>query len=176
MADLGGFAARTLIGSAVGGTGTAPTRVDVVCGRLGGPAEAAWVTALTAPGDGIASLVVELRPGLAVRPATLLVAPLAGRPAGVQALVEGPAQAAVAAAIVKAVEDGIVPREAAADLVLLVRLDLGSTSETPDQVFANVLAVTQDALAAAGHGTPTVDDMLGEAGHPWNAGYHRHRN
>ena len=176
MADQGPFAARTLIGSAVGGTGAAPTRVDVVLGRAGGHAEAAWITTLTAPAAGHLSLIVELRPGLPVRPATVLVAPLAGRPASVPGLVEGPAQAAAASAIARAVEEGMLPRDAVPEVRILVRLDLGATTDSPDQVFANVLATTHDALAAAIHGTPTVDEVVAEAGHPWNAGYHRHRN
>ena len=120
--------------------------------------------------------MVDQQPGLPVRPATLLVASLAGGPASVTELIQGPAQAAVAAAVVRALEDGFLPRGAAPDLLVLVRLDLGATTDTPDQVFANVLAATHDALVAAARGTPTVDDVLAEAGHPWNAGYHRHRN
>ena len=176
MAKLDRFAARTLIGSAVGGTGAAPTRVDVVCGRYGGPVETAWVGALTSPKGSSVTVVVELRPGLPVRPATLLVAPLSGEAGTVAALIRGPGQAGIAAAVVKAVEEGLLPRADAGDLLLLVRLDLGETSDVPDQVFANVLAATRDALLAAADGKPTVDEVLGEAGHPWNADYHRHRN
>ena len=176
MAGKEPFAARTLIGSAVGGTGAAPTRVDVVCGRVGSPVEAAWIATLTSSGAGHLALIVELRPGLPVRPATLLVAPLEGRPASVAALVEGPAQAAAASAIAHAVEEDLLPRDAAADVLLVLRVDLGATTDSPDQVFANVLATTHDALAAAVRGMPTVDEVVAEAGHPWNAGYHRHRN
>jgi 5,6,7,8-tetrahydromethanopterin hydro-lyase len=175
MPDDTAFAARTLIGAATGGTGAAPTRVDVLVGRVGGSLEPAWIGALASPAADHATLVVDLRPGLPVRPATLLVAPLAGRPA-TATLVQGPAQAAVGSAVAGAVEDGTLPRADAAGLLVLVRLDLGATSDTPDQVFANVLAVTRDALVAAVHGAPAVEDVLAEAGHPWNAGYHRHRN
>ena len=43
-------------------------------------------------------------------------------------------------------------------------------------MFANHLAATFEAIAAAVHGTPTMDEVLAEARHPWNAYYHRHRN
>ena len=170
------FAARTLIGNAVGGTGAAPTRVDLACGRYGGPLEHAWLDALTRSRSDSITVVVELRPGLPVRPATLLAAPLPGQPANVATLIKGPAQAAIASVVVKAVEDGTLPRADADELLLVVRLDLGETTDEPDQVFANVLAATRDALLAAVHGTPTVDEVLAETGHPWNADYHRHRN
>jgi formaldehyde-activating enzyme len=175
MDNLRRFAARTLIGSAVGGTGASPTRVDLACGRFGGPLEEAWLTALTRPPGDSVTAVVELRPGLPVRPATLLASPPSVQPA-VATLIKGPGQAAVAAAVVKAVDDGTLPRAEIDDVLLVVRLDLGETSDAPDQVFANVLAATRDALLAAVHEKPTIDEVLAEAGHPWNADYHRHRN
>jgi 5,6,7,8-tetrahydromethanopterin hydro-lyase len=176
MGDVETFAARTLIGSATGGTGAAATRVDVLVGRLGGPLETAWISALAAPPAGQATFLVDVRPGLPLRPATLLVAPLERRPAAVAGLVDGAGQAGVAAAVLRAMEDGFLPRAAASELLILVRMDLGATDDVPDQVFANVLETTHDALLAAVRGSPSVDDTLAEAGHPWNAGYHRHRN
>jgi 5,6,7,8-tetrahydromethanopterin hydro-lyase len=170
---LGG---RTRIGSATGGTGAAPTRVDLLLGSVGGPLESAWISALASPAAAHVVVVVELRPGLPVRPATLLIAPVAAPSSSVADLVQGPAQAAVAAAIARAVEQDVISRAEAAGLMVLVRLDLGATTDTPDQVFANVVAVMHDAFVAAINGTPTIDEVLAEAGHPWNAGYHRHRN
>jgi 5,6,7,8-tetrahydromethanopterin hydro-lyase len=150
--------------------------VDVVCGRFGGPVENAWLAALmSTAGDAVTS-IVELRPGLPIRPATLLVAPLTGRTAAVAELIRGPGEAAAAAAVARAVEEGTIPRAAVPDVLILLRVDLGATSDSPDDVFANVLATTQDALRSAVRDSPTVDEVLAEAGHPWNAGYHRHRN
>jgi formaldehyde-activating enzyme involved in methanogenesis len=61
-------------------------------------------------------------------------------------------------------------------MVVLVVLDLDPAADDADQVFASVMAATHDALVAAASGEPTVDAVVAEARHPWNAGYHRHRN
>jgi 5,6,7,8-tetrahydromethanopterin hydro-lyase len=165
------FATPTLIGSSTSG----PAHVDLLIGRRGGPLETAWAVALTAPRAGAPALVVELRPGLPVRPATLLTV-AAGAPERHQGLVTGPAQAAVAAAIARAVEDGVLPRGAAADVLVLAALWLDGATDNPDEVFAGVAGAVTEALAAAVAGSPSVDEVLAEAGHPWNAHYHRHRN
>jgi formaldehyde-activating enzyme len=176
MDILDRFAGRTRIGSALAGTGAHAVRVDVVVGRLGGPLEGPWLATLAGGRPGHAVQAVDLRPGLPVRPATLLVAPLEGRGSALPGLLAGPAQAAVAGSVVKAVEDGLLPREAADETLVLAVVDLEAGATDADEVFASVHAATHEALAAAAHGTPTIDEVLAEAGHPWNPGYHRHRN
>lgn len=176
MDILDRFGDRTRIGTALAGNGVHAVRVDVVVGRLGGALEGPWLATLAGGRAGHAVQLVDLRPGLPVRPATLLVAPLEGRGTTLASLLAGPAQAAVAGSVVKAVEDGVLSHDATAETLILVVLDLEAGAADADEVFASVVAAMHDALAAAVRGTPTIDEVLGEAGHPWNAGYHRHRN
>jgi 5,6,7,8-tetrahydromethanopterin hydro-lyase len=171
MAQDEAFATTTLIGSATSGA----ARVDVLIGRRGGALETAWALALAVPPAGRTALVVDLRPGLPVRPATLVTvaAPAAGRH---ETLASGPAHAAVASAIARCVEEGVVPRGAVPDLLVLAALALDPATDDPDEVFAGVAAATTEAIGAAVGGSPSVDEVLAEARHPWNAHYHRHRN
>ena len=67
-------------------------------------------------------------------------------------------------------------RDAAADLLVIAALWLDPAATDPDEVFADVLAATDEAIAAAVAGSPSIDEVLAEARHPWNAHYHRHRN
>ena len=176
MADLRTFAARTLIGGAGSGTGAEAARVDVVIGRRGGPLETAWATALATPRSGHRVFVAELRPGLPVRPATLVAGTAEVKSEHHEQLLTGPAQAAVAGAVARAVEEGLLPRDAADDLLVIAAVWVDAAATDADEVFANQLGATFEAVTAAVDGTPTVDEVLAEARHPWNAHYHRHRN
>lgn len=174
--ERGSFAATTLIGGASAGSGPNAARVDVLVGRRGGALESAWATALATPRQGHRILVAELRPGLAVRPATLFVGTAELRGDQHERLTTGPAHAAVAGGIARAVEEGLLPREDAADVLVIAASWVDAAADDEDQVFANQLAATYEAVAAAVHGTPTIDEVLAEARHPWNPHHHRHRN
>src|SRR5260221_7718549 len=67
------FAATTQIGECFAGEGVDAAHVNTVLGRLGGPVETAWATALATPRPGHAAFVTVLRPNLPVRPPTLFV-------------------------------------------------------------------------------------------------------
>ncbi len=176
MDILDRLAGATRIGTGIAGTGAHAVRADVALGRLGGALEGPWLALLASGRPGHLTGLVDLRPGLPVRPATIVVAPVDGRGSGLPALLAGPAHAAVAGSVVKAVEDGVLARDEADRSIVLVILDVDGAATDPDETFASVHAATHDALLAAAHGSPTVDEVLAEAGHPWNAGYHRHRN
>jgi 5,6,7,8-tetrahydromethanopterin hydro-lyase len=172
----GPFAARTLIGGATAGTGHDAVRVDVLVGRRGGPLETAWATALVMPRAGKRTAVAELHPGLAVRPATLFAATAELRGDRHEELTMGPAHAAVAGGVARAVEEGLLPREDVADVLVVAATHVDPDAADADAVFSNALAATYEAIAAAVHGTPTVEEVLAAARHPWNDAYHRHRN
>ena len=176
MRDAGAFASTTLIGGAGSGTGPDAARVDVLIGRRGGALESAWATALAMPRPAHRVFVAELRPGLPVRPPTLFAGTAEIRTERHEHLSVGPAQAAVAAGVARAVEEGLLPAEATGELLLIVAVWVDPAATDADEVFANHLAATFEAIAAAVHGTPTMDEVLAEARHPWNAYYHRHRN
>ena len=170
------FAATTLIGESFAGDGPEAAHLNVVIGRKGGPVEIAWVTALATPRAGHVPFLVTLRPNLPVKPPTLFVNKADTRGERHETLTWGPAQAGVAGGVARAVAEGLIPAAEADDLLVIAAVWVHPAADDADAVFANNLAATVDAIRAAVEGRPTVDEVVAEAAHPWNASYHRHRN
>ena len=175
-ADSSPFAEPTLIGEALAGSGPNAAHVNVVIGRKGGPVETAWVTALATPRPGHVPFVAVLRPNLAAKPATLFVNRAELRGDAHSTLTWGPAQAGVAAGVTQAVAEGIIPADEADAVLAIVAVWVDWAADDAGLVFANNKVATRDAIAAAVRGAPPVGEVLAEAGHPWNAHYHEHRN
>ena len=170
------FAASTLIGESFAGEGPNAAHLNVVIGRKGGPVETAWATSLATPRAGHIPFLVTLRPNLPVKPMTLFVnkAPTQGERH--ESLTWGAAQAGVAAGLARAVAHGLVPAEAADEVLVIAAVWVNPAADDEDAVYGNNLAATYDAVKAAVDGRPTVAEVVAEASHPWNAYFHRHQN
>jgi 5,6,7,8-tetrahydromethanopterin hydro-lyase len=156
------------IGESFVGEGVDAAHVNTVLGRRDGPVGTAWATALATPRAGHVPFVAIVRPGLAVQPMTLFVNKAAIEPGRHGDLTWGAAQAGVAAGVAAAVAEGVVPRGEVADLVLIAAVWVNPAAEDEDAVFANNREATLTALRNGRDGAPHVDDVLADAGDPWN--------
>jgi 5,6,7,8-tetrahydromethanopterin hydro-lyase len=172
----GEFAARTLMGEAFAGSGVNAAHINIVIGRKGGPVETAWTTSLAMPRAGHIAFLTVLRPNLPVKPMTLFVNKADLRGDTHSQLTWGPAQAGVAAGVTQAVADGLIPADAADDVLSIVAVWVDWAADDAAMVFANNKAATHEAIGAAVRLEPRVEDVVAEVGHPWNASYHEHRN
>jgi 5,6,7,8-tetrahydromethanopterin hydro-lyase len=161
----------TQIGECFAGEGVDAAHVNTVLGRLGGPVETAWETALATPRPGHAAFVAVLRPNLPVRPLTLFVnkATIADDRHG--ELTWGAAQAGVAAGVADAVAAGTIAAAEADDLLLIAAVWVNPGAREADAVFANNRRATADALANGAARTPAVDDVVSARGAPSNPYY-----
>jgi 5,6,7,8-tetrahydromethanopterin hydro-lyase len=147
--------------------------VNTVLGRKGGPVETAWATALATPRRGHIPFVVVLRPNMPVKPPTLFVNKADVRDDRHAALTWGAAQAGVAQGVLAAVADGVIPASDVDDLVLVAAVWVDWTADDEEEVYANNLAATRDALAAAAEGRPALDDLLAVRDEPQNPFFRR---
>jgi 5,6,7,8-tetrahydromethanopterin hydro-lyase len=111
-----------------------------------------------------------------VKPMTLFVNKAELRGDAHSTLTWGPAQAGVAAGVTQAVADGLIPPGETDEVLAIVAVWVDWAADDAGLVFANNRAATHAAIAAAVRGEPAIGDVLAEAGHPWNAYYHEHRN
>lgn len=162
-----------LIGEGFEGSGSSAAHLNVVLGDRTSPVGQAWVQALSNPSAGHAPFMVVARPGLPVKPFTLFVPKATISNPDHAAVTWGAAQAGVAAGIVAAVRDGIVPTDVAEEALLIcaVWVDPGAGVAHSDVVFLNNRAATYAALENAGHARPTVDEVLADAEGIWNPFY-----
>jgi 5,6,7,8-tetrahydromethanopterin hydro-lyase len=163
----------TLIGEGFAGSGPNAAHVNTVLGRKGGPVESAWATALATPRQGHIPFVVVLRPNMPVKPATLFVNKADVRDDRHAALTWGAAQAGVAQGVLAAVADGVIAAAEVDDLVLVAAVWVDWAADDEEQVYANNLAATRDALTAAAEGRPALDDLLAVRDEPQNPFFRR---
>ncbi len=161
---------ETLIGEALVGEGPEVAHIDLVIGAKGGPVEQAFVSALASPAKGHTPLLAVLEPNLPTKPATLMVNKVTIKGAGQAVLMFGPAQAAVARAVMDCVSDGIIPEEKAEDILIIVSVFLEWDAKDKKKVYDNNYMATKFAIERAITGKPTAKEVLAKkdsAKHPF---------
>jgi len=149
------------IGEAFAGEGAEAAHVNIVIGDRSelGPT---FAQALASPSTGHTPFVTVLRPGLPVKPLTLFVnkATIAGDEHG--NLTWGAAQAGVAVGMIDAVAGNGHLAELADDLVAIAAVWVNPQAKDAAAVFANNIASTRDAVAAAVSGGSRAADVVAE--------------
>ena len=161
------------IGEGFAGDGPNAAHVNTVLGRRDGPVGTAWATALATPRQGHVPFVVVLRPNMPVKPATLFVNKADVRGDLHAGLTWGAAQGGVAAGVLGAVADGVVPAEDVDELVLVAAVWVDWAADDEEEVYANNLRATRDALAAGAESRPRLGKLLAARDEPANPFFRR---
>ena len=135
--------------------------IDLLIGRVDGPVGQAYANALASPTAEREALQAILEPNMAVKPPTLIVPTVPVRGLREASMVYGPTQAAVAKAVAKSVEDGILP--ATNDLVLIANVFVHPTASRRHRVFINNYKAMRHAIRKAMEGRPTADEAAENA-------------
>jgi 5,6,7,8-tetrahydromethanopterin hydro-lyase len=160
----------TLIGEALVGEGPEIAHIDLVIGAKGGPVEQAFVSALASPAKGHTPLLAVLEPNLPTKPATLMVNKVTIKGAGQAILMFGPAQAAVAKAVMDCVSEGTIPADMAEDIMIIVSVFIEWDAKDKKKVYDNNYLATKFAIERAITGKPTAKEVLAKkdsAKHPF---------
>jgi len=75
-------------------------------------------------------------------------------------LVYGPAQAAVAKAVVDTVEEGFIPRSAVDDLLIIANVFVHPSAVDRKRVYINNYKAMKHALRKAVENRPSIDELL----------------
>lgn len=161
---------RTLVGEALVGDGPEVAHIDLVIGPKGGAVDDAFVTSLASPRMGHTPLLAVLEPNLPAKPSTLIVNKVTIKNARQAALMFGPAQAAVAKAVMDSVAEGVIPREKVEDLLIVVSVFIEWDAEDKKKIYENNYLATKMAIKRAVRSEPGVDEILSRkdtARHPF---------
>jgi 5,6,7,8-tetrahydromethanopterin hydro-lyase len=112
-------------------------------------------------------------PNLPAKPDTILFNKVTIKGAKQAVQMFGPAQAAVARAVVDAVGEGTIPRDKADDYVVLVGVFIHWEASDDKKIFDYNYRATKEAIERALAGRPTVSEVLGStaaARHPFASG------
>ncbi|MHA1671303.1 MAG: formaldehyde-activating enzyme, partial [Promethearchaeota archaeon] len=151
------------VGESLVGSRVELAHVDLLIGKKDGPVGDGYARALTHPAKGKEGLQVILEPNMQVKPATVMIPTVKVTSLRHASLTYGPAQAAVAKAVMKCVEDGILPKEASEDIVIIANVFVHPSASSRKRVFINNYKATRNAIRKAMEGLPTVEDGIQSA-------------
>jgi 4-hydroxy-tetrahydrodipicolinate synthase len=148
------------VGEALAGQGAEVAHIDVMIGKKNGPLGEAFAKAKATPAAGHEPLLAILEPNLAVKPTTMIVPTVTITNMRQASMVYGPAQAAVAKAVVDSVADGTIPQEAADDLIIIANVFAHPAAVDRQRVYINNYKAMRHAIRKTIEGRPTMDELV----------------
>jgi 4-hydroxy-tetrahydrodipicolinate synthase len=155
---IGGFSLR--VGEALAGTGAEVAHIDLLIGMKDGPLAEAFAKAKATPTPGHEPLLAILEPNLAVKPVTLIVPTVTITGMRQASMVYGPAQTAIAKAVIDSVADGTLPKQAVEDLIIIANVFVHPTAVDRQRVYINNYKAMRHAIRKSVEGRPSIDELL----------------
>ena len=160
-------------GEALTGDGNELAHIDLLIGSKGGPVGLAVATAFTTEKEGHTNLLAVVTPNLPAKPDTVISnkVTIKGEKQAVQLF--GPAQAAVARAVVDSVAEGVIAKDQVDDLCIVVGVFIHWEAEDDKKIYDYNYEAVKLSIARALGGEPSIDKVLAEtpaARHPFAGG------
>ena len=166
--------ARTLsVGESLVGDGNEVAHIDLLIGSNDGPVGEAFAGALLNQKEGHTNLLAVVAPNLPAKPDTIMANKVTIKGEKQVGQMFGPAQAAVARAVVDSVRDGVISEAEADDLCIIVGVFIHWVAEDDKKIFDWNYQATKESIARAMAGEPaagTVAEQAAEARHPFAGG------
>jgi 5,6,7,8-tetrahydromethanopterin hydro-lyase len=160
-------------GEALVGEGDEVAHIDLLLGSKGGPVGQAFANALVSESEGHTNLLAVVTANLAAKPDTLMTNKVTIKGAKQAVQIFGPAQAAVARAVVASVAEGVIPKDQVDDLVIIVGVFIHWDAADDKKIYDYNYEATKLAIARALNGEPGIDKVLADtpaARHPFAGG------
>jgi 5,6,7,8-tetrahydromethanopterin hydro-lyase len=167
------MAADFFIGESLVGDGNEVAHIDLIIGSKQGHAGQAFCHALSNNKDGFTTLLAVVTPNLPAKPDTILYNKVTIKGAKQAVQMFGPAQAAVARAVVDSVAAGVIPRDKVDDYCILVGVFIHWDASDDKKIFDFNYRATRQAIERALRNQPSVDDVITgakTARHPFASG------
>ncbi len=160
-------------GEALTGDGNEVAHIDLLIGSKNGPVGEAFANAFVNEKEGHTNLLAVVTPNLPAKPDTVISNKVTIKGAKQALQLFGPAQAAVARAVVDSVAEGVIPRDQTDDLCLVVGVFIHWEAEDDKKIYDYNYEAVKMSIARALNGEPGIDKVLAEtpaARHPFAAG------
>ena len=160
-------------GESLNGEGNELAHIDLLIGSKSGPVGTACANAFVNETNGHTNLLAVVTPNLAAKPDTVITnkVDIKGEKQAVQLF--GPAQAAVARAVVDSVAEGVIPKDQVDDLCLIVGVFIHWDATDDKKIYDYNYDAVKASIARALNGEPSVDKVLADtpaARHPFAGG------
>jgi len=167
------MAATLLVGESLVGEGNEVAHVDLLIGSKSGPVGAAFAQALINQKEGHTNLLAVVAPNLPAKPDTIMSNKVTIKGAGQAVQMFGPAQAAVARAVVDSVREGVISEGDVDDLCIIAGVFIHWEATDDKKIFDYNYQATKESIARALANEPAVSAVLDSseaARHPFAAG------
>jgi 4-hydroxy-tetrahydrodipicolinate synthase len=148
------------VGEALAGQGTEVAHIDLLIGSRDSPVADAFARAKVAPTPGHEPLLAILEPNLSVKPVTLIVPTVTITGMRQASMVYGPAQTAVAKAVIDSVTDGTIPKDTIEELVLIANVFVHPAAVDRQRVYINNYKAMRHALRKAMENRPSIEELI----------------
>ena len=154
------MAGEFYIGESLVGEGNEIAHIDLIIGSKSGPVGAAFVNALSTNTDGFNHLLAVVTPNLPAKPDTVLFNKVTIKGAKQAVQMFGPAQAAVARAVVDSVASGVIDKSKVNDLCILVGVFIHWQAENDKKIFDYNYQATKESIQRALANKPSVTEVI----------------
>jgi 5,6,7,8-tetrahydromethanopterin hydro-lyase len=159
-----------MVGESLVGDGNEVAHIDLMIGSKSGPAGAAFTQRLAAQTSGHSGLLALLAPNVPAKPDTVMFNKVTIKGANQAVQMFGPAQAAVAKAVVDSVADGTIPKGDVNDLAVLVGVFIHWEAKDGKKIYDYNYRATKESIERAMKGLPTAESVVAQketAKHPF---------
>jgi 5,6,7,8-tetrahydromethanopterin hydro-lyase len=159
-----------MVGESLVGDGNEVAHIDLMIGPKDGPVGATFAHRLALQTSGHNGLLAVLAPNVPAKPDTVMFNKVTIKGADQAVQMFGPAQAAVAKAVVDSVADGTIPKAEADNLCCVVGVFIHWEAKDNKKIYDYNYRATKEALGRAVKGQPTVDSVVSQkdtAKHPF---------
>jgi 5,6,7,8-tetrahydromethanopterin hydro-lyase len=167
------MAGSFMVGESLVGEGNEVAHIDLVIGSKDGPVGEAFAEAFINQKEGHTNLLAVVAPNLPAKPDTVMSNKVTMKGATQAVQMFGPAQAAVARAVVDSVRDGVISQDQIDDLCIIVGVFIHWEATDDKKIFDYNYQATKESIARALKGEPsaqTVADSAAQARHPFAGG------
>ena len=157
------------IGEALVGEMPEIAHIDLLIGSKDGPVGTAFANALANQSAGHTNLLAVVSPNLPAKPATVMITKVTMKGSKQVMQMFGPAQAAVARAVVDSVVEGVLPKAEAENWVIVCGVFIAASANSNAKVYKNNYEATKLAIKNAMKATPAIDEIIAkkETKHPF---------
>lgn len=149
-----------LVGESLVGDGNEVAHIDLMIGSKDGPVGAAFAGRLAAQTSGHNGLLAVISPNVPAKPDTVMFNKVTIKGANQAVQMFGPAQAAVAKAVVDSVAEGVIPKADAKDLAVVVGVFIHWEATDKKKIYDYNYKATKESIARAMRSEPSVDQVI----------------
>jgi 5,6,7,8-tetrahydromethanopterin hydro-lyase len=134
--------------------------IDLLIGPKDGPVGVAFANALSRQSEGHTNLLAIVAPNIPCKPSTVMITKVTLKGGKQVTQMFGPAQAAVARAVVDSVVEGVLPKDKAEDWVIVCGVFIAPSANDNKKIYKNNYEATKLALKNAMKKIPSMDEII----------------